>query len=376
MITLKSDNRQLLQNAKFSYLNTNYASGVTSLVVTSGLDFATNDYVLLGNFGSETAEIRKISNVSTNTLTVDTTLFAHAESTKVTVIKYNQIQFYHTTTEALALAFDDSDPIDNGAVGAGYINIQADNFLTYGYDSTNTTGFGFFKFYNSTTVKWTTGSNPIPYAGFGENSVKKVFDSFFSQLNNKELKLITNEDAFRWLNEGYSIMRNELNLTNDEYTVPADDTISAVSGTAEYDLPTGFSDVVSIWYGTDKVYLDSISLSEVDEWDSSTANTTKYYLRGTKIGFSPEPTASRSYSLKYKKTGSTLNSYYDSIEIPDNNFYPIINFMMYRAAPKLKRGDGNNFLELFKEAVAAMKVISHKRDNEKDSWDLEGTTNV
>ena len=78
-------------------------------------------------------------------------------------------------------------------------DIQADDFYTKAYDTTNTTGFGWFIFYNSTTAKATQNSNAIPYAGFENNSVKKILDSFFSQLNNKELKLISNDDAFIWL---------------------------------------------------------------------------------------------------------------------------------------------------------------------------------
>jgi len=366
VITLKADNRQLLKNAKFSYLNNNYSSGITSIIVTSGLDFAADDYVLLGSFGSETAEIRKISNVATNTLTIDTTLFAHAESTKVTILKYNQVRFYNTATAT----FSATSPVD------AYMDIQADNYLTYCYDSTNTTGFGWFVFYNETTSKATTNSNAIPYAGFAENSVKKIFDSFYSQLNNKELKLITDTDSFRWLNEGYSMMKNELNLVNEEYTVSDDTTITVVDGTKEYSLEDDFSNVMSIWNGTDDVEILPIDLENVSAWDSVSSNSVRYYLRGAYIGFSPTPAADINYTLRYKATAETVSSYYDNVELPDNNFYPLIDFMMFRASPKLNRGDGSNFFQLFRGSIEAMKVISHKRDNEKDSWDLDPTTNV
>ncbi len=45
-------------------------------------------------------EIVQVSVVTaaTHTLTVGTTKFSHPESTRVTVLPYNQVKFYHTTT--------------------------------------------------------------------------------------------------------------------------------------------------------------------------------------------------------------------------------------------------------------------------------------
>jgi hypothetical protein len=152
MFKLKADNRQLLKNAKYSFALDNYLSGVSSIQVDNSVGFEANMYVLLGNFGSETAEIIKINTVTTatNTLSFTTTAkFAHAESTKVTVIPYNQVRFYHTATATFSASSHVTD----------YIDIQADSFFTIGEDTTNTTGFGWFVFYNSTT----TTAKPTEY---------------------------------------------------------------------------------------------------------------------------------------------------------------------------------------------------------------------
>lgn len=369
MITLKADNRVLTQNAKYSYLNSNYSSGVSAIVVTNSADFSANDYLLLGNFGSETAEIVQISTVTSATHTLNlsaATKFAHSESTRVTVIKYNQVRFYNTSTAT----FSATSPV------TAYIDLQADKFFTLAYDTTNTTGFGWFVFYNATTAKATSNSNAIPYAGFTEYSVKKIFDRFFSQLNNKELKLVTNEDAFAWLNEGYSIARNQLNLVNEEYTVSDSYTLSVTSGTAEYSLPDYFTDMISVYSSTDDTEISPIDIKDVPDWNENSSNDTRYYLRGKYVGISPTPAADATYYLRYKTIGATLTSYYDNVELPDNNFYPLIDFMMYRAAPKLNRNDGNSRLTLFNDAIKNMKLTSHKRDNEKDSWDISPTANI
>jgi len=371
MITLKADNRDLLTNAKYSYLSANYLSGVSSVVSENGLGFATNDYVLFGNFGSEDAEVVKVSGVTTNTLSLATaTKFSHSESTKITILPYNQVKFYQTAAATFSAT---ENPL------TGYVDIQADDFFTRYFDSTNTTGFGWFIFYNDVTTKATTNSNAMPYAGFANNSAKKILDSFFSQLNNKELKLVTNNDAFGWLDEAYAIAINELNLVNAEFTVSDETDIDVTSGTAEWALETylpNFGKIVSVWHGTDKTPVLPIDLENVPTWDSESGNTTRYYLRGAYIGFSPQPDASVTYTVRYKQTTSVLTSYYDFIVMPSNNLYCLIDYMMSRAAPKLNRGNGEVEYKRFMTGINRMKLTAHKRDNSTDSWSIDPTANV
>jgi len=101
MITIRADNLILTKNSPYSYLNTNYIAGVTDMVVVNWIDFKPDDYVLIGEWGSENTEIVQVSSIkgSTNTITLKVaSKFSHAESTKVTIIRYNMVLFYHTTT--------------------------------------------------------------------------------------------------------------------------------------------------------------------------------------------------------------------------------------------------------------------------------------
>lgn len=371
-ITLKADNRQLTKNAKISYLSTNYAASVSSLVIVNSNGFADNDYVLLGEFGSETSEVVQATTVtaSTHTLTLGSaTKFAHPETTKVTILPYNQARFYWTSTATYA----------TGTPVTGYIDIQADDFFTKASDTTHTTGFGWFVFYNSTTTAATVNSNAIPYGDFDANSVKKIFDSFFSLLNNNELRLVSNDDAFRWLNEGYAIAQNELNLINTEYTVAAEYALAVSSGTQEYALPSDFSNMISLTADADGTTIEQIPLKDVPGHDAGTGVvgvTTKYYLRGSNIGFSPSPTSSATYNLYYQAKTGTLTSYYDNITLPDNNFYPLVDFMMYRAAIKLQKANPKVYLESFRDGINLMKLTSIKQNANLDSWDIADFANV
>lgn len=369
-IILKADNRNLTKGSKYSFLTDNYSSGVSSIGVDNGTNYAQGDHILIGNFGQESTEVATISSVSENILNFSTdTGFSHSESTKVTVIPYNQAIFYYTTTATY----------DVGIKVAGPIDIQPDSYFTIASDSDHTTGFGWYVFYNSTTnpTKVSKNSNAIPYAGFAENSVKKILDSFFSQLNQKDLKLISNVDAFRWLNEGYNKAKNSLNLVNQNYTVSDEYEISVTSGTQEYDLSSlNFSGVRSLFNDGDGKEITLIDLGDVENWGKNSSNDTKYYLRGSFLGFSPTPGSDFTAILRYKQTISTLTSYYDTIVLPNNQYFVLLDFMMYKASLKLKNGQEGDYLKTFDNSVQGMKVTSHKQDNQKDSWGIAPTANV
>lgn len=373
MITLKADNRQLIKNAKYSYLSSNYASGVVTLSIINDNGFSDNDYILIGEFGSETSEIRQIDgSPSGNSLIISSaTGFAHSESTKITILKYNQVKFWQTA----ASTYNSAENY------LGVEDIQPDDVFTKYQDTVNSTGFGWFCFYNSTTAQTTTNSNAIPYADFNEYSVKKILDAFFSLLNNKEMKLITHEDAFRWLNEAYTISLNELNLVNQEYGVPAEYSLSVTSGTAEYALPSDFGKLISIHANADADAIEQIKIEDINTygyWNSGNTNSgiTRYYLRGSYIGFVPTPASSGTYDVYYQKKSATLSSYYDDVNLPNNNYYFLIDFMMYRAAPKILRLNGQEHYKMFRIGIDTMKVTSHKQNNDKSSFEIDHNSMV
>lgn len=382
MIILQADNRQLVKNAKYSYLTTNYNSGVTAVVVKNSdivdptVAAADGMYALFGEFGSQQSELVLVSTVTTATHTLNlnsATVYAHPQDTKITIIRYNQVKFYQTA----AATFDSNENY------LGAVNIQAYRTHTIYQDTTNTTGYGWFVFSNSTTNTNTTNSNAIPYAGFESSSVKEIFDEFFSLLNNKEMKLVSHEDAFRWLNEGYNRAQNELNMINQEYGVEAEDSVTTISGTQEYDLQTAtgskFGSLISVT-NADGDTIDFIKLSEVNKNDDdSTYSTTtvRYSIRNTKLVLSPTPTTTGDvFYFYYKKKTTSLSSYYDSIDFPNNNFYILIDFMLYRASAKLNRPNPKQYLESFMESINAMKVSSHKQNANLDSFSIDDYANV
>lgn len=380
MTTLQLDNRTLLDSSKYTYLVTNYASGVSSLSVLNATDtvFAEDAYLLLGNFGSESAEIVQIDTVnnSTGAITLtSSTKFAHSESTRVSILPYNQVGFYWTPTEIFGI----STPL------SGYVNIQpSDWFSTYD-DIVNPTGFGWGVWYNSTTTNISQESNSLPYVGFETNSIEDILNDFYSLLSNKELKLVTRRDALSWFNEGYSIMRNRLNLSNTEFSASIMDTITLVPGTTEYLLPDNFYQLISITSGMDqnninapqnftKEPIEYISLNQAPGY---TGSQTRYYIRGKYIGIIPTPQGSDIFNYMYLTKTTRLVSNSDGTDLPDNGEYVVKDFMMMRACQKFKDWTGSNgYLKSFTDGLNAIVVASIDRDANKDTMGIETYASV
>jgi len=90
----------------FESLNSSYflgdqVSGTTTLAVINGSLFTTaNPYVVIGSFGSDTAELRSVSSSTTTTVVVSSaTSFAHAQGEPVHNVRYNQVVIESATSQ-------------------------------------------------------------------------------------------------------------------------------------------------------------------------------------------------------------------------------------------------------------------------------------
>ena len=377
MVTLSADNRTLVADSKYSYLTTNYASGVVAINILNAVDgFTANDYLLLGLFGSENAEIVQIDsvNVTTGAIVLKVaTKFAHSESTKVSVMQYNQIGFFHNTTDTIA-----------GATQLGsYVSIQASDWFSTYDDYTNDTGFGWFIFKNSTTSAVSQESNSLPYAGFNNSTLEDILNDFYSLLNNKELKLVTRQDALSWLNEGYSRVRNRLNMTNVEYSATALLPLVVSGGITEYLLPDDFYALESITASMDtsdptamgnlsKFPIEYIPLREAFSYMGS---QTRYYIRGKYIGFVPTPVEGGTYQYMYRTKTTRLDSNSDSVDLPDNGQYVIKDFMMYRAYMKFNNPNATIYFKAFNDGIDQMVIAAMDRDANTDQFGIVNEAN-
>jgi len=369
MTTLQADNRVLTNATKYSYLVYNYVPATSNVTIlnASDSDFAPLTYLLLGVFGSETAEIVQISTVNNTTgaiVLVGATKFAHSESTKVTVLPFNQIRFFWTPIEV----FNTSTPL------TVYVDIQPSDWFTTYSDGSHPTGYGWYIFFNSTTSIASQESNSLPYAGFTEDNLEDILNDFFSMLNNNELKLIKRPDALSFFNEANSLVRNRLNMSNHEYAASTLQTLVTQPNIYEYDLPKDFWSLLSIQRYWDPLLprpagsdwdntVDYINLKDAFKYPTNVVAWPKvrYYIRNNKIGILPVPSQSATFSYMYLKKTMRMNSNSDSVDIPDNCVTIIKDFMLYRGHSKCGNPLAATDYKMFQAGLDMMAISSINR---------------
>ena len=375
MINLRADNRILVSNTFESFLQDNYPSNSSTLTIVNREGFNPNDFILVGEFGQETAEIFRIGAITSGgVITLQTpggasttTRFAHAESTKVYVLPYDEVRFFWTAATG---TIDDENPEFNTANPlSSWMSITPDSHYTIHGDNSNSTGFGWFVFRNSISEEASQNSNAIPYIGFDENTVASIFADFDSLLNINEIKLVTMGDKFAWLNEAVALVRSRLNMTNTEYFVSVPVELIIVGGTAEYLLPNDFSDLIEI---TDtSTYRRPIPFLSVHQIMKYNGNEPHYYLRNRYIGFVPTPTEGTVYQYRYRSKSSRVTNLSTYIDLPDNAFYSLKDFMMYRACLKFNNPLAETYYESFTNAVNLSTQSAVKRDAHLDTWGFD-----
>lgn len=384
MITLSADNRSLLLGAPYTLLSDNTSAGVSSLTLVNVAEISADDFVLVGLFGNSYSEIFRVGAVDTSARTVTlkdnsgnttTTKSAHGESTRVTVIPFNQVKFFWTA--ATGTISDESPTFNTNNPLSDWIDIDATAWFTTYNDASHSTGFGWFLFQDSVSLQASQNSNAIPYAGFGTSSVQFVFNDFMSLLNNRELKLVTTQDMFSWLNEANFLIRNKLNLSNAEYTVSDRKTISFVSGTSEYQLPDDFADLVQITDTTANT--NAIEFMTIANAMQYTGANIRYYIRGRYIGFVPTPAIGDVVTAayyRYRSKGSRLTGLDDYIDLPDNGTFVMKDWMMYRACLKFQNPNAQIYYKAFNDGLNQMIVSSIKRDANVDEFGIADWANT
>lgn len=400
MIKIQSDNRVLVSNAQYTYLTENYASGTSTLNIANTDPLSVDDFILLGEFGHNDAEIFRVLSINTTSgdIVIGTssgvstpTIHAHSESTKITVLPYNNIKFYWTA--ALGTIADEDPTFAETTPLTAWIDLDPSSYYTTYEDSSNLTGFGWFKYKNSVTTETSQESNPVPYVGFSANTVSNVFTDFESLLNVRELKMVSLAEKFSWLNEALAILKNKLNLVNAEYTVSGPQTLSIVANTNEYQLPDDFSDMVEITTGLNTSTTTGVSIpfmpvskalsyggKRQGGWEGGYnlgLGVVYYYLRGRYIGFVPTPSDTATYYYTYRIKANRVTGLSDYIDLPDNAFYCLKDFMMYRAKSKFtEMSAAASYYQAFSDGVSLYMQAAVKRSANLDSWEPSPESNV
>ena len=120
-------------------------AGGTTLTVQNSTGFdngtASNNYVVIGNIGSEKCEIKKISSISGTSITIAAMTYGHAKGEPVYLSFVNQINLYSSTTET------------GSFTTLAKFNLEMDNSRTLYVDSAGSSSTWYkVVYYNSQTT--------------------------------------------------------------------------------------------------------------------------------------------------------------------------------------------------------------------------------
>ena len=182
-----TSNTILTKDKKNTYLSADLAASAANMSVQSIMGLSGTGHVFcLGEIGQPKTEIVKCSNLtapSGTTIYFQTAcLFDHPQDTKVYLINFDQYTLSHSS----------GITSEKGTIATA--GLQVENNETVYRDLNYSAGYSFVQFKNSLTSTFSIVSDPIPYAGFADNTVfqikKRALDSVNEQI---DTNLVTNE---------------------------------------------------------------------------------------------------------------------------------------------------------------------------------------
>lgn len=192
----------------YSNLKDDYASGVSSITVYSVSQFAVNQILLIGEFGSEGAEIIKTHAATAPsgfTITLaTTTVKPHSKDTPVYILPFDKIEFSHASTLTGSKSLLGSSPY----------TIDPEQDEMYYEDTSNTSGYYFTRYYNSITSVYSDYSDGIPYAGLPNNTVGYAIDTAMNELRQPFTEKLTFPMMIGFLKQMLKLIRGKMKSWN------------------------------------------------------------------------------------------------------------------------------------------------------------------
>jgi len=190
-------NQILTENLERTALTSAVSAAATSLPVRA-IDanaWADNDWVILGEIGTENAELVQVNGTPADgvTLTIDDggsggARYSHSADEPVYRINYNQVRIYRAATAAGSRTL------------LATVEISPSDFETRYDDIINSTGFGFAEFYNSANTNQSPLSDAIPYDTQSDGSLTQLIGQVRTHLDEEDDSFITDLQITKALN--------------------------------------------------------------------------------------------------------------------------------------------------------------------------------
>ena len=274
--TLQASHEALTKGQPRTQLTADVSAAATTIVVANWKQIVDDMYLLVGNFGEPTAEIVKAGATPTTTsVTVGALAFDHYADTPITVIPFNQIQFFRYATLVDANTVD----ITAGQLGAD-TNIAAQDLFTSYHDETNSTGYAYFRFLDEEGTKYSEFTVGVSYEGNAYNSIEQIAEEGCSMAGVDINSEFAKEDQLlRDANEAqdYILKSNDwiFELIKDDTSIASTENentyaLSGLSYALKY--PNSKQGILNVKFGSDKLkYIDT---DDMDEEFEGVAQTT------------------------------------------------------------------------------------------------------
>lgn len=317
-----------------TFASSKAAAGQAVLTVLDNVGFAANQFVVIGNLGEEQCEIKKITSITNkDTITLTTNLsFAHEKNCKITVIDYDQVKFYKSTSETGSYTCVSTKDIAANEPYTSYIDntaIATDYFKVTYYNTNGSTESGF--------------SDPMPAFGFPQYSLAMIIDAFLSEAQDPDEKFYKRSEIMLWTNDCKNDCFNKLAENNENFYSGYHE-LAFVAGVNEIDLPADFKKLKMLQLSYDG---NNYNLAHHEDLANTTPNKSyestdpKYYLKGTsKLGVRPTPTNAVTIGAKLWSEDHPADLKDDADELPSplNRYLDMVmNYLWYRALRKDKK---------------------------------------
>jgi hypothetical protein len=280
-------NSDLTVGREKTYLTALSAAAGTTLTVR-GVDsnaWADNDYIIVGEIGANNAEIMQINGaVSDGTsLTVDRSgsgglRFAHAINEPVYRIDFNNVEFSRATTETGSKTVLTTS------------ELQPDDDFTRYDDTTNTTGFAFVRFKNTTTNGFSPYSDGMPYSGTSPRSLQKMIGLVRTLINEPNQDFISDDEIIEGLNDKQRDLAHERLWTFYEI----ERSFSSVANQFAYDLPSSIKECHTAAFRTQPLIVIGRARWDAFHWDTDQTSATITYASvwDNQLKLNPRPSSS------------------------------------------------------------------------------------
>lgn len=308
---LKAYNKSLTQDKEKTYLTAAVSVAATTITVQAvdTTSWADNDYFIIGDIGSNTAEVLQVNGavVAGTSLTIDNNgsggaRFSHAIGEPIQRIDFNQVEFSRSLTDAIS-----------GVSVLATNNLQVDDEFTRYNDNSNTSGYGFIRFKNSTSSVFSSYSDGVNYNQSEDSSSRDPRTLW--QMRKKVRKIVDEEDDSKISDDDIDEAINDVirDLAHKRLWsfFESERSFSSVADQFAYTIPATIQKIYSVRFDTQPlVPINKVQFDDLNwDTDASSADPWNVAVWNRQILTYPRPSSSATTTTltgAHTATGTTI----------------------------------------------------------------------